>query len=371
MSPIKFVLCSLIAVWLTVNLCSVGTEAKPGFSTSSSNSHKQPARRYSFFTRNRVSTPTKSPDWKRLISIARRLNALRNFWNSLGPITSASASPSTAAAAAVSSVIRNKNKPSIASNQKRPTSLANALSLRRRWSRPSRSAIEGRQLGLIRTLFRYPLLLVFSNLFSLPLLPMLLIASPVLNSLPNTPSSSLAGSGGFPFGGSSSGSSFPLTMAQINQLLSVNSTGFLGNFVSDIISDLQAGSSVVNDFLQNLGNSIGKPNRVSSPGNFANNPDLDPSRRPLTPASFAGSSLNATLSKYVNGTEVVIANLSSPDSNSYSIESSSDNFALPSSPSSSSGSSSASSASVVSSSLLNQLANSLVESSKNHHITGK
>ena len=247
-----------------------------------------------------------------------------------------------------------------------------------------KNLVESRQLGLIRTLFRYPLLLVFSNLFNLPLLPMLLLASPGLNGLPlasslasSSPALSLAtsllgGANASPL--SSSSSSAPITIPQLGQMFSVNSSGVFGSFITDLITEIQAGSNLVNDFLQTVGNAIVKPNRVGvSSGNFANaQPHIGARRPPSAPSAptlsggFHANSSSATFGTWVNGTEVVLATNDSSDAG-YS-------FSNELSPSSSSPfSSSDGSNSVVppaGSNLLNQLATSLVESSKKHHISG-
>ena len=150
--------------------------------------------------------------------------------------------------------------------------------------------MESRQaMNLIKTLFRFPVLLLFSNIFQLPLLPTLILASPFLNqegthspanllsstltssltnSLLNSASSSSAAASGALASSAATANSAPLQASSSNQiathlpfslnpLMPINQ--LLNNFISEIIGDLQ-NMPVLNNLMQGFSQVLTKPN---------------------------------------------------------------------------------------------------------------
>ena len=186
---------------------------------------------------------------------------------------------------------------------------------------PGVEPVESRQvMNLIRTLFRFPVLLLFSNIFQLPLLPTLILASPFLNNqegsassnaLANSISNALFNSvnpagaahsaGGLQAAGSQSvASHLPFSL---NPLVPIDQ--LLNNFVSEIIGGLQ-NTPLFNSLLTGVQQMLVKPNRVAQlsalPGQSANPLNVTKKQTGEAIASAVlSTALNATADELISG----------------------------------------------------------------------
>jgi len=151
--------------------------------------------------------------------------------------------------------------------------------------------MESRQVvNMIRTLFRFPVLLLFSNMFQLPLLPTLILASPFLNNEPGSPNAlsnsmnqlantisktpipatvansiqnsqalqnTFSASASNPQAASSNQIATHLPFS-LNPLVPINQ--LLNNFINEVIGDLQ-NTPIFNNLVQGFNQMLVKPNR--------------------------------------------------------------------------------------------------------------
>lgn len=248
--------------------------------------------------------------------------------------------------------------------------------------------VESRQvMNLIRTLFRFPVLLLFSNIFQLPLLPTLILASPFLNNnqegatspnalanslgqaLFNSVSPSLAGAVHSAGGAASSGlqtaasnqvaSHLPFSL---NPLLPIDQ--LLNNFVSEIIGGLQ-NTPLFNSLMAGVNQMLVKPNRVTTlqsqalPVQSIHSNALNVTKKQTGEASLLSAALNATADELLSGNASTLSMSYQEPSQSAPLP----NIPLigpvpdPENP--------------AGGSLLSTLASSLLETNKNHQLTGK
>lgn len=232
-------------------------------------------------------------------------------------------------------------------------------------------------MNYIRTLFRFPVLLLFSNLFQLPLLPTLILASPFLNnpdgstssitnsllnsasnSLSNTLSNAVASSNNQmqTAGSQQITSHLPFSL---NPLVPIDQ--LLNNFVSELIGGLQ-NTPIFNNLMQSVNQALNKPNRVTQPmSNQSINQNMNATKKPINEQQITSNSL--ALSNGTADVEPLAANASTL---SMSYQEPPSSAPLPNipligpvpDPDNPGG-------------ILNTLANSLLETNKNYQLTGK
>ena len=237
--------------------------------------------------------------------------------------------------------------------------------------------VESRQvMNLIRTLFRFPVLLLFSNIFQLPLLPTLILASPFLNNqegsagspnaLANSIGSALFNSVGAAHAAGGSGalqtaasnpaaSHLPFSL---NPLVPIDQ--LLNNFVSEILGGLQ-NTPLFNSLLNGVQQVLVKPNRVttlqsqalSGPASALN------ATKKQTGKAVLSSALNTTADELIAGNASTLSLSDQEPAESAPLP----NIPLlgpvpdPDNP--------------AGGSLLSTLASSLLETNKNHQLTGR
>lgn len=194
--------------------------------------------------------------------------------------------------------------------------------------------MESRQsvVNLLRTLFRFPVLLLFSNIFQLPLLPTLILASPFLNSqespnsisnslastisktplsaavtnaVQNTVSGALAPSSATPLQTASSQQIASHLPFSLNPLVPINQ--LLNNFINEVIGDLQ-NAPIFNSLIQGVNQALAKPNRL---GIQMQNQPLPSSSQQLSPNQPLPTNqlLNQNLTKPISSLNATDADL--------------------------------------------------------------
>lgn len=243
--------------------------------------------------------------------------------------------------------------------------------------------MESRQaVNLIKTLFRFPVLLLFSNLFNLPLLPTLILASPFLNNKdPSSMAASLANQASSASGATASSAATALFNAVSSPMLQASSSNqitstlpfslnplvpinqLLNNFVGELVQELQ-NTPVFSSFIQGVNQVLVKPNRVSPLQNqqqqFSIQSAQNITKKLIGDQAALSSALNATADELINANASSINLIyqepppqSSPLPNTPLIG------PVPSDPSQAGGS------------ILNTLASTLLETNKNYQLTGK